>query len=266
MEPIDRIDRYLSNELTSDEATAFEQELARNPDLRHLFDSLLISQRAVQVGAIRADVRQVHAQFMTQLRAERAEQDANAVEAKVIPLNSSVGRSGALGWVVRIAASVLLAVLGFGGYQLATVSEEGIYGEKFVGYQLPTTRGTDDLPSRLESRYRAGDFAGVVQQARTLPTQRPPDYFLTGVAHLELRQYESALAAFGQLQQANRQRVTPYFSSETEYYQALAYLGAKQYEPAYALFSRIYEDANHPYHAFVSRTDLWKLKLIAWKK
>ncbi len=266
METIEKLGHYLANELSPEEAAALERELAQDATLQQTLDSLQISRRAVQIGAIQTEVRQAHDQFMAQLRAERIEYDRKSDGATIIPLSSQTRSIGLLGWVVRVAAGVLLVMIGYGSYQMATLDGQAIYNEKFVSYQLSTTRGTDDPPSPLEARYRAGNFAGVIEQAGRLPVKQIPDYFLTGMAYLQLKQYQLALTELTQVQQANRQRIVPYFAPETEYYQALTYLGAKQYRQAYARLETIYKDPSHPYHMLVTKVDLWKIRALSWKE
>lgn len=270
METIERIDRYLSNELQPHEAVTFEQDVAQNPSLRRTLEAVQVSRRAVQVGGIRAEVQRTHAEFMAQLRAERQQAEeaerAGPPPTNVLPLHPQPGRSQIWGWTRRMAASVLLLLLGYAGYQATTLDEQTIYQEVFMPYQLPTTRGTDAPPSPLETHYRVGDFTGVVQRAATLPNKQLLDHFLTGMAHLQLGQHSAAAAEFAAIEAHNRQRSVKFFEAEADYYQAIAYLGAKQYGQAYARLQRIRANPDHPYRESVGQADLLKLRLLILKK
>lgn len=270
METIERIDRYLSHDLPPHEDVAFEQDMAQDPSLRQALEAVRISRRAVQVGGIRAEVQRTHAEFMAQLRTERqhaqeAEQ-AGTPPATVLPLHPQPGRHRFLGWSGRMAASALLLLLGYGGYQVTTLDGQAIYTNVFMPYQLPTTRGTDPQPSPLETDYRAGHFAGVVQRAASLPSKQPLDHFLAGMAHLQLGQYTAAAAEFNAIEADNRQRPVKYFEAEAEYYQAIAYLGARQYGQAYERLQRIRANPGHPYRDSVEQADLLKLRLLTLTK
>lgn len=259
MEPIDRLDRYLNHELPPDQRAELERDLRHDPQLQQLLDDLTLSQRAVQIGTIRAEVKEAHREFMDQFRNKPTDEETTTTEVKVIPLNSRPRQH--LGWALRIAASVLLILVGFAAYQLTTINGRSLYVGNFVGYELTSTRGTDAPPSVLESRYRSGDFAGVVQQGDTLTRKTVPDLFLNAVAHLQLNQYKPAIGLLEQARKANQLLITPYFKPEIDYYQAMAYLGDNNYDKALQLLEQIQQDDQHPYHNFVSRTDLWKLKI-----
>ena len=262
MESFERLERYLSDELPPAEKARLERDLREDVALRELFESLRLSQRAVRLGAIRAEVGQAHARFMADRQADETPADTLPERAaKVGPLQTRP-----LGWAMRIAASVLLLVLGYAGYQLATLDGRELYADKFVGYQLPTTRGVDAPPSPLEARYRVGDFAGVLKQAATLRSKTVTDQFLEAMAHLQLGQYPPAIARLEGAQAANRAFANPLFEPEIEYYLALAYLGDGQLGRAEARLRAIHDNPRHPYREFVNGLELWKLRVAAWRE
>lgn len=264
MEPIDRLDRYLSHELPPEQLAELERDLRQNPQLQQLLDDLTLSQRAVQIGTIRTEVRLVHAQFMNQLRNEETDNERARPETPVIPLNKSP--SLGFGWVMRIAASVLLLLVGFAAYQIVTTNGKSLYANNFVGYEVTTTRGTDAPPSVLENRYRSNDFAGVARQGDTLSRKTVPDLFLHAIALLELQQYKPAISLLEEARKKNGQFIIPFFKPEIDYYQAMAYLADNQYDEALNLLNQIRQDEEHPYRDFVSESDMWKLKVKSWLK
>lgn len=266
MEPIDRIDRYLNGELTPEEVRQLEQELTRNDEFRQTLEGLRITQRAVQIGNVRAEVRQAHTQFMTELRdAPTNETDQAPATGKIMPMPDSRNRgTRSLGWVMRIAAGVSLLLIGFVGYQAATLDGSALYDNKYVNYRLTSTRGSDAPPPALEARYRAGDYSGVLKQAATLPNKQAPDLFLTAMAHLQLKQFEQAVDGFNRVRVANRSLTNPYFGPETDYYLGLAYIGSGQYDEAYQTWKPIYANDEHSYHDLITQADLWRLRALAW--
>lgn len=266
MEPIDRIDRYLSGELSPDETRQLEQDLARNADLRQLLEGVRITQRAVQIGNIRGEVRQAQALFTERLRQEPDEEAPETANmGRVIPMpNSRSGRVSPFGWVTRIAAGVLLLLVGFAGYQAATLDGQNLYDEKNINYRLGATRSSGEPPSLLEDRYRTGDYAGVIRQGASLSARKAPDWYLMAMAHLRQNQFEQAVEHFEQARVANQAFVNRYYEPETDYYLGLAYLGAGQYDKAYQTWKPIRDDAEHSYHDLISQTDLWKLEVLDW--
>ncbi len=265
MTPIERIDHYLNNQLPTDEVTKLERELRQDPELQELLDNVEMTRRMVRTQAIRTEVRQVHGNFMADYRRQVVnDQQTDDENVPVLPLH---GRRAGNSWVMRVAATVLLAAVGYGGYQFATLNRQAVYDDNFVEYRLPTTRDADARQSILDSLYRAGNYAAVVQQLAAIPAQeRPPrQYFLAAMSHLQLRQYNAALAQFQALKNSNSQGVAPVFEQEADYYGALANLGAGNYELAYSSLKSIHDNPRHLFQDNVSTVNLWKIKLLAYK-
>src|SRR5206468_4076024 len=139
-------------------------------------------------------------------------------------------------WALRIAASVLLVLFGYGGYQYASLDSTHIYQDKFISYQLPTTRGNAETLTSLNALYVSGNYGAVIQRFNNLESKSPSDYFLAGVSYLQQKEYAQAVTTFTALQQYNQQHKEAYFAQETDYYLGLAYLGNDQVDQAYTLF------------------------------
>ena len=108
-------------------------------------------------------------------------------------------------WGARVAASGLLLLAGYGGYNYASTNLDTYYSNKFMAYQLPTNRGGADVTlTSLDELYRAGDFKGVSQRFALLSAPTAHDHFLTGMASLQLQQYKQAIERFTALQQGNK--------------------------------------------------------------
>lgn len=258
MEPLDQIDRYLDNRLPAEETAQFERELAWNADLQTLLDSVRLAREAVKTAALRAKVRSLHEQFVQELPPLAINDDRpQHGEAPIIALQTT--RSS--GWVLRIAASVLLAVA-YGTYQYSTLNADGFYAANYVQYQLPVTRTAPTNPGSLDKLYHDADFPAVIRAFAQLPAQTPKDYFLTGLAHLHQKQFDQAIDRFA----AVRQHSGESYEQETDYYLALAYVGAGRISEAYPLFDKIHKSPRHLYHRAVSNRDLWRLKLLRTKE
>lgn len=266
---LERIDQYLSNQLPVGEVAELERDLQEKPELRELLDRVDMARRTIRTQAIRAEVRQVHQSFIPNYRQQtHNDQESDDQGAPVMPLHDrGAGRGRPFGWIMRVAATVLLAVVGYSGYQFATLDRQAVYEGIFVDYRLPTTRGAGSSQLVLDSLYQAGNYAAVIQQLTTIAPQQqqPRQHFLGAMSHLKLRQYPAAVAQFQALREVNRRSTTPDFEQETDYYQALAELGAGNYERAYTGLENIYNNPRHLFHNNVSRSDLWKIKLLAYK-
>ncbi|MBC7920634.1 MAG: hypothetical protein H7Z75_06030 [Ferruginibacter sp.] len=255
MSNLELIDRYLDQQLPPEQVWQLEKELRENTELREQLDSVRIVREAVQSRALNAQMKDFHRQFIAEVRTQPGE--GNGIGWPKRPF----GR-----WVVRIAASLFLGVLGYGAYQYSTLDAGRFYAAKFLPYQLPTTRSDAKTLTRLDSLYRAGNSRAVVELFEKLPTKGPRDYFLTGMAHLRRREFNRAIVLLSLLRQQNRRRAANYFDQETDYYLALAYLGAHRVEEAYPLFKKIYDNPRHLYHQTVTKQDLLGLQVLDTKQ
>lgn len=267
MTPIERIDLYLNNQLPASEVAKLEHDLQQSSELQGLLATVDMTRRMIRTQAIKSEVGRVHQHFVTNdwqpIRSDHDDDEGG----RVMPLRGrSAGANRPTGWLARMAAAVALILVSYAGYQFATVDRQAVYESMFVPYQLPTTRDAAAPRSVLDSLYRAGNYAAVVrQQTVTSPQEQPRQRFLTGMAHLQLGQYKAAVAQFQALQMTNGQSDTPYFEQEADYYQALAHLGAGNYELAHARLKRIHDNPRHLFHNNVSTSDLWRINLLTYR-
>lgn len=255
MTPIERIDHYINRRLSPAQAQQLEAALQQDAELRQLFDSVTIARETIRSRALSMRIKQLHEQYIEEIEAEQG-------QGRVIPMY----RSAPVSWALRIAASLLLGVTAYSGYELSTFSADRYYEAKFMPYHLPVTRGSVQQTTPLDSLYLAGNYAAVTQQFRDTPAREPRDYFLTAVAHLQRGEYQPAIRRFGELQDYNDRHAAAFFRQETDYYLALAYLGANRVEEAYALFRTIHESPRHLFHRTVGEWDLLKLKILLAKQ
>jgi hypothetical protein len=262
METLERIDRYLDRELIPEEALGLERNLQTDSEFQNLFDRVLVSRDVVRASALRKQVRTLHLQLLDEVRQQQEETEQPDTTI-VRPLWHGFGQS--VRWGMRVAASGLLLLAGYGSYQYASTSIDTYYSAKFLDYQLPATRGTNEWNSTLDELYRAGNYGAITQRFSKLSAQTPHDQFLTGMAHLHQHQYGQAIVQFKRIRQRNREQGSALFEQETDYYLALAYLGNGRIADAYPLFELIRDTPRHLYHQNVTEGDLWKLSLLRWK-
>ncbi|MBC8154530.1 MAG: hypothetical protein H7Z72_16625 [Bacteroidetes bacterium] len=263
MEPIERIDLYLDKQLSAEQAAQLERDLDRDPSLRTLLTSVRLARDAVKTAALRDRVNALHHQFIQDLPPLETT-DEGSVENPVPVMPLRPARS--VGWLVGVAASVVLALLGYGLYQYTVLNATGFYAAKYVQYQLPVTRGTTTGPTPLDQLYAAADFPEVPRQFARLSVRTPKDYFLTALAHLHQSQFDPAIDRFTDLRQLNRQQNRDAYEQETDYYLALAYLGAGRVSDAYPLFEKINQTPRHLYHRTITDWDLWRLNILTYKE
>ena len=258
METLELLDQYIDNQLIQTQALQVEKDLREDPDLQRLLDSIVISREAIRHRALTLKVKGLHAQYIEEIRANPSQYDEQD-NVRPMPVHRSYS------WALRVAASLLIGLFGYSSYQYASLDKTGMYSDKFIPYQLPNTRGSADPLSPLSLLYVSGNYGAVIQQFNTLSTSVPSDYFLTGIAALQQHDYNQAIDRFTTLQAINRQQGKAYFKEETDYYLALAYVGAGRVDEAYPLFKAIHDAPRHLFHESVTELDLVKLALLRLK-
>jgi len=255
MTSIELIDHYLDNRLPAQQAHQLEEKLRHDADLRRLLDSVTIAREAIRSGALRVRMKQLHEEYMNEMETERASDN-------ILPMY----RKQSFTWAMRIAASLLLGVTAYSSYEFTVLDASRYYETKFMPYQLPVTRGRAEIVTTLDSLYSAGSYTAVTGQFTHLAVKLPRDYFLTAMSHLQQGKFDQAIELFDTLRRYDTQHNTDYFYQETDYYLALAYLGANRVDEAFALFERIHNTPRHLFHQTVSERDLIRLKILLAKQ
>jgi tetratricopeptide (TPR) repeat protein len=259
MENLELLDQYIDNQLMPVQITQLEKDLQQDAGLQRLLDNVVISREAIRYRALTMKVKGLHQQYIGEVRAD-PDQDYDLGVIRPMPVRRDYS------WVLRIAASVLIALFGYGSYQYATLDKSQVYTNKFISYQLLTTRGSADQLSPLRSAYLSGNYGFVIQQFSSLPTKAPIDYFLTGVAYLQQHEYTQAINRFTELRAVNKRQQVIYFNEETDYYLALAYLGAGRLDESYSLFKSIHDAPRHLFRESVTELDLVRLNVLRLKE
>ena len=254
METLELIDKYINNQLGQSQLEQLEIDLQKDADLQQLLDSVLISRDAIRLRGLSLKVKGLHEHYVDEIRAQ-----PNQNNVRKMPVRREYA------WASRIAASVLVGLLGYGTYQYTDLNKNGVYADKFISYQLPTTRGSGDNLSPLNELYQSGEYAAVIRNFSALSSKAPSDYFLTGIACLQRHQYDQAIDKFTALRALNKQQGEAYFNEETDYYLALAYLGAGKIDKAYTLFKSIHNAPRHLFGELVTDLDLLKLNILRLK-
>jgi tetratricopeptide (TPR) repeat protein len=250
METIELFDKYIDNQLSQAEVQLLEVQLGEDAEMQNLLDSMLISRKAIQFRAVTMKVKGLHEQYIKEVRSKKED------NIRVLPITRVYS------WAMRIAATIFIGLV---GYQYIALNSSRVYNEKFISYQLPTIRGKAEQKSELNALYSSGNYTAVVEEFNTRLMRTPSDYFLTGVAQLQRKDYKSAIAIFNALRQYNRQHTEAYFDQESDYYLALAYLGADRVDEAYSLFKHIHDTPHHLFSQSITEIDLLKLSLLRLK-
>ena len=255
MNTIELIDRYIDDQLPQDQAQQVEKNLQEDAELLQLLESVRVAREAIRFRALSIKMKGLHDKHIQALQAEQ-----HTENVRPMPVNRSYA------WVFRVAASVSLLLLSYGTYQYASLDTDHVYNDKFISYYLPTTRSSAETQSSLNSFYLSGDYAGVIQNFNKLPAKEASDYFLTGIAYLQQKDFKQAINTLTTLRQINKGQSGGYFVQETDYYLALAYLGDNKVEQSYDLFETIHNTPRHMFNRTVTDLDMIKLRILLLKE
>jgi hypothetical protein len=209
---------------------------------------LRVALEAIQYNALSGKVKSI----LQDLKAgEIAELPVKAsVEVPVVAFRDGTVRRFSMS-SRRIAAVLLFATcLGGAGKYLFT-SPSGVFDSYYSSYTVGSTRGGEGL-NALEKAYQDKDWSAVVHTFQFTRSKTGKDYFLTGMAYMEQKEYYEAIGLFKSLIASNAQSKEPYFQDEAEYYLAMSYLATHQAAPAMALLDKIKSDPLHLFNKQVS--------------
>ncbi len=197
--------------------------------------------QAIQYSAITEAVKKA--------RAEREMAPAAPAPAIIrrIPLFTRIKANG-----MKIAA-VMIFVISVGGVltKYMVTSPASLATKYFTPYELGITRG-GAVRDQLDLAYKANNWTAVVAAFQDRAPKTAKDYFLTGLAYLQLKNYSSANSLFSTLMQQNSTSKHPLFEDEAEFYAAMSYLRNNQAEKALPLLDKISADPDHLYHRQVT--------------
>ncbi len=268
-----QIDRYLAGRLTTEEARQLETALAQDSAWQQAYEDAKLTRSLAQAHGLRDDIRSIRTAMLRESTPEAllepmtgtpmtppTETVASGSDAKVRTLSPVFGYAG------RIAAGLALLLVGFFGFQYATLSGDELYAERATVYQVAASRSSEEPNAspeeQLEQLYRAQRFADVTAAYEQLSDPSLMATFLAGNAYLQQDETDQAMAAFREIVRINGSQGINRFEEDAQYYLALSYLKADRPDEALPLLEKINSDPQHSYHSLISDYYLWKVKFL----
>lgn len=245
---------YLDRTLEEREMREMEALINSDTETRKQWQFLQLAVDAVEYSAIYDQVAAVKENFRT-IQPVEVLQTANNRPARVFRMSSAL----------RVAAAVLLLIVGVGSYKFFSVSATDVYEQAFIAYTLPTTRGQATIAD-LEKAYRVQNWNAVIATVDRLSLTDNKALFLSGMAHLQLKQYAEASMLFEQVLQNNTTSGDDLYHDEAQFYLALSELGGHNTRQAVTIFQQIQADKGHTYRGQaekIGNLDLQILKIKA---
>jgi tetratricopeptide (TPR) repeat protein len=243
---------YLDRTLEEKEMREMEALINSNIETRKQFQFLKLAVEAVEYSAIYDQVALVKENF-------QVIQPAEVIKAS----NKNTARVFRLSKAVRIAAAILIIVMGVGSYKFITVNATRVYEQAFIDYTLTTTRGQASITD-IDQVFRHQNWAGVIATVNRLSLHDNKALFLSGFAHLQLKQYADAEMLFKKVLANNAQTNDDLYRDEAQFYLALSELGSNT-SGAVQLFQQIQADNGHKYHEQAKKIGYFDLKILKIK-
>ena len=250
---IEQLIRYLDGELSPDEIAVTEKLLQQDAAIKDRFDNLVVARNAIRHEGLTEKVKNLHQQFYPEVAATND-------TAKIIKPAFGI----AVKFILRIAAALIFIVAGYAVYEYRTTSNDSVYADNFIEYQLPVSRGDSQAISKIDSLFTANNFTAVIENFKLLKDKKQKEYFLAGLASLEVGDSKSAIDELKNVQQLNSSSTEKYFEQEAEYYLALAYIKAGNIDEAEKQLTIIKANKQHLFYQKaneISRTKLYILRM-----
>lgn len=212
-------------------------------------DEFELAREAVRQYGLRKRVAEVHREMMNELKT---------------PVRTITPSKKVLRYSMSVAAGIILLVGAFMIYNFFTLSPDKVYASRYQAFEISTTRSnsTDDA---LVKAYREKNYREVVRIHSSGADSSIAATFFAAMSNLELSNLNEAILQLEEVVGKNRDRRTPVFRDEAEYYLALSYIKNRDYDLAIPILEKIKDDPIHIYHEKVDAKLIRKIKMLKWR-
>jgi len=262
----------------SPEASATMQRLiAEDEDAAREWLYLQLAVDTIKDAGLREQVTTVRKQWETQTASTWEAQAAAAPEPLAATQDQTTTTSDQTaentGGVVRnlyrnmmrVAACAVLVAGGACIFKYVRLSSSSLYSEYYTSYELNTSRGSTSQDA-IEKAYTAKNWSEVLALFSPGKDRSNKTDFLAGLADLELKKFDDAIAHFEQIIASNTHSGGDYFEDEAEYYLAISWLAKDKVNEAMPILEKIRANKDHLYHDKVEKMSFTDLRLVQYKE
>jgi tetratricopeptide (TPR) repeat protein len=167
--------------------------------------------------------------------------------------------------MMRAAAIILVVLAGGAIFKYVRLSSSSLYSEYYASYELNTSRGAAGQDA-IEQAFTARNWTEVLTLSADAKTSSNKSEFLAGMADLELKRFDDAIAHFEQIIASNTHSGQDYFEDEAEYYLAMSWLAKRKVNEAMPILEKIRANKSHLYHDKVEKMSFTDLRLVQYKE
>ncbi len=237
---------YLDGTLLLTDKVLIEDAIKNDATIQYELDKLRVAKSAIQEYGLQKKVRSIHKQMMQKEEVLETKKHKNG---KVISFIKPL---------FRIAAVLLVTVSIYLLYQYKTLTSESVLANIDQSYSLNNSRAENNVDS-IVNYYSEKKYRNVIDLFSKKQQTNLTDSFFAAQSYLCLDSADKASAIFNNLNTGQL------FSDDLNYYKGIAFLKSNNINKAYDIFKSIKENKNHLYNDKITKTFMWKLKLLKWK-
>jgi len=245
---------YLDNKLEGEELLKAEQLLREDSTAAEELKNLLFSVELIKEAGVAAEVAAVRKDFHSGAIVRPLKQKEQG--AIVRPMFSHR--------LLRIAVLIVLLIGAVVIHRYAVTNTNSVFDEHFTSFDLNSSRGNSS-DGEIELAYRNKDWTSVKNNFKALSLRPPKVWFLAGMAEMETKNYEIAIADFKEVIKINETASEKYYQDEAEYYLAMSYIASGNAVAGVDILKKIRNDKNHLYNKKANEISAMDLKLLEFK-
>lgn len=237
--------QYLDGLLSPDQHARVAARLLTDKEWQEAYERLNLAMASVHYYGIRQEVAAVHQQFMQQ----HTKKQSRAGVVRMLRIATAV------------AATILFFFISFKGYEFYMLSNDQVYQDLYVTYQVPVTRAAEPATTTpIAAAFVQKDYRVVDSLRKKTKQLSPNDQLLTGIAALEQQDFSTSIKQLQPLDSAGT-----VVQEDAQFYLTLAWIRNGDYDLAIEMMERIQANPGHAYHKQVSSGDIRDVQMLKWK-
>jgi tetratricopeptide (TPR) repeat protein len=244
--------QYLDNELSQEDKSNVENQLKHDNVMQKELENLSLAKSAIKTYGLKKHISTIHAEMMNEMIIEKGSLAQKGTVRQLINIT------------MKVAAAVLIVLLGLGVYQYASITPDKLFASNYKPYALSVNRGLIEKDG-MEKSFQEKNYNAIITQFSLLNESSAKENFLVGQAYLETNNYKKAIESFKSIMTKNMADGKTTFNDDAQYFLALSYLRNHDVKLATPIFEAIHNNVNHLYNDKMTPSFMRNLKILNWK-
>ena len=235
-------------QLIPEDKLKLEEKLRSDAALRHELSNLSLAIKTVKNFGLKEKISGIHTEMM---RERKPVQKAKGAGTRTMLLKSAI----------KIAASLLLLIIGYGVFTYLRLSPENIIPSQVDPYTFRISRAPEvnELRQAYDQREYTKVTTWVEQSVEQSEATGTTEKFLAANSYFGLHEYEKAAQYFGSILQ---DQASKEYAEESQYYLALSLLKLNKPDEALRYLKIIRQNKKHKFHDKATAGLIFKAKML----